>query len=298
METKKTESHPFLKPSDGVSINYNIDQNQNNLYDILYAPSPVPLTEFYNRTLYGDYEAVGVGLTATGSATVNITLPPGSSIVAAFLFWDVIRFASYVGPILPDGKLNNINITGTLISTIDFGGDYIDGFYADVSSIAKDGLNTLEGFPRGGYYVLQTDGASLVVVYSNFDKPFKTVVINKGLVAFYDDTINTTFQDFIVGNSPITAKTTYIVGQTSNGRDNAYFNDTLVGTNVFNNSSGPLWSNVTVDVSNLVNSGDTSATAEVHVPLSGILIWVAQAFSVNTPSPKPATEVRGIDFCK
>ncbi|MBL4933242.1 DUF3344 domain-containing protein [Clostridium paridis] len=298
METKNTESHPLIMPSDGVSINYTIDQNRNDLYDILYAPTPNPLTEFYNRALYGDYEAMGVGLTATGSATIGITLPPGSSIEAAFLFWDVIRFGGYVGPILPGGKLNNINITGTLISTIDFGGDYIDGFYADVSSIAKEGINVLEDFPRGAFRVLQTDGASLVVVYSNFSKPFKTVLINKGLVAFYDDTIETTFQDFIVGNPPITAKTTYMVGQSSNGRDNAYFNNSMVGTNVFNNSSGPLWSNVSVDVSNLVNSGDTSATAEVHVPLSGILIWIAQVFSVNAPSQKVSTEVRGIDFCK
>ncbi|WP_238883839.1 DUF3344 domain-containing protein [Clostridium sp. YIM B02551] len=294
MDVKNIQSPTFTALSDGKQIKYALNQNQSDVSVMGIAPNPIPLTEFYNITLYGDYVANGIGLAINGAGTINISLPNGSTIVAAFLFWDVSKSIGTL-PVLPSGILNGNPITGTLIGSTGFASD-VDGFYADVTNLVKIGDNELSGFPRiPGRY--QTDGASLVVIYYNYVLPYKTIVLNKGIFYFFRETAYTTINNFKAANSPIIAKTTYMVGQTTNGNDAAYFNGSTIATNVFNFSSGFFWSNVTLDVSNQVNPGDTTAIAGILNAQNNILIWVAQAFSVNA-AIQPSTEVRGIDFYK
>jgi hypothetical protein len=289
MRTENGSNSPLAKYSNSESIKHCPTKSPGVSINTVF-PGLVHLAPFYSITLNGDYEANGIGLGLGLPGTINIPiLPSGSSIIAAFLFWTARRYGNET-PIYPNGYFKGQFITGTLIGTATLEeGVFADGFYADVSLLASDGGNEVGGFFGENSF---TDGASLVVIYSNPNLPLKTVVINDGLVAFLDDTVFTTLQNFTAGNSPITAKTTYMAGLTSEGQDNAFFNGATVGTGVFNYKLGDYWNNVTVDVSTLVNPGDTSAEAGIFNGPIEVLVWVVQAFSVNAP----VVPTRGINI--
>lgn len=256
-------------------------------------PGSVPLTQFFNQTLRGDYVAKGVGLNGTGTGIIDLTgqIPVGATVEKAFLYWEVARLTD---PVNPSGLLNGSAIPFQLISTVAVNVNatevvFVDGFRADVTGIANSTVNTLTNFPLG------SQGASLVVVYSRNDLPCKTVIINDGIQGFLNDTVATSIQNFNAVGSPPQAKTTYIVG---NGEspfiDFAIFNGTTVaGPNAFRSVDGPVWDTLNVNLTglNLVNFGDTTATASIQTT-DDRLFWIAQAFSVTAPS----CPARGIKF--
>ncbi len=285
-------------------------------------PPSVPLSPFFNVTLNGDCAARGVGMRNRGFGTIDMTgsVPPGSVIVRAFLYWAVIRGAA--DPVSsPDGTLNEVDITGTLIATagtpcwpFQSSGALVDVFRADVTGIATDGSNDLTNFPSGltngappqsapeAFPLLE--GASLVLVFANPSLSLKTVVINDGGVTFANDTVSTTLSGFRASNSP-QAKTFYIVadGQAVLPDDQALFNGMAVAgpttslrpLDAFNGQDGidagiepgnGLWDTLEVDVSSLVNEGDTSATASVTAQID-CLTYIAQVLCVTGTATCP-----------
>lgn len=280
-----------------------------------------PLTQAALLTLRGDYVAAGVGMRNLGSGQIVIDLPPGSTIVRAWLYWSIIREAA-AGPAPATGKLNAQDITGTLIATTgspgwpdiaqaEAGITLADVFGADVTGIAVPGANNLSDFPSGltdgtapqdapaAFPLL--NGASLAVVFTNPAFPLKTVVVNTGGQTLLGASASTLLTGF-VAVGPVVARTTYVVsdGQARFLSDSASFNSTRVagpGTplkpdDAFDGADGAaffpldgLWDTLTVDVSHLVQPGDTSAVAAITAGAGGgsdVLTYVAQLFSVTT----------------
>lgn len=294
----------------------------------IQAVNPVTLTEFFRITLNGDYTAKGIGMRNIGSGTIDLTgeIPAGSTIEKAFLYWGVIPVGT--DPADPNGRINGNLITGQIIASPFqpcWQGEHIDNFRADVTQFVSTGTNiyNLTEFPSG-----RTDGgnpssdpivsplqegATLVVIFRNNSLPSKTIIINDGGITVPNETIpsTTTFNNLPPLSSPISAKTTYIVadGQARFPGDKAIFNNIDVagpgtairpddafdgsdGKNLPNHADDGLWDTLTIDVSSLINNGDTEATAAI---LSGIggdcLTYIAQVLSLAIPQPS-----RGINF--
>lgn len=280
-----------------------------------------PLTQSALLTLRGDYVAAGVGMRNLGSGQIVIDLPPGSTIVRAWLYWSIIR-QTVAGPAPATAKLNGQDITGTLIATTgspgwpdiaqaEAGTTLADVFRADVTGMAVPGANSLSNFPSGltdgtapqdapsAFPLL--NGASLVVVFSNPAFPLKTVVVNDGGQTLFGTSASTLLTGF-VATGPVAARTTYVVsdGQARFLSDTASFNGTPVAgpgaalkpNDAFDGADGAaffpldgLWDTLTVDVSHLVSPGDTSAVAAITAGAGGgsdVLTYVAQVLSVTT----------------
>ncbi|NLT96438.1 MAG: hypothetical protein GXW85_13085, partial [Clostridia bacterium] len=100
---------------------------------------------------------------------------------------------------------------------------------------------------------------------------------------FATQIVETDIEGFTAPEGPLKAKTTYIVadGQSQLNDDTALFNGTVVQPpEAFPGADGPLWDTLTKDVSNLINPGDTMATAGI-ITTTDCLTWVAQVFSVR-----------------
>jgi hypothetical protein len=294
---------------------------------IIQAVNPVTLAEFTRITLNGDYAAKGIGMRNIGSGTIDLTgeIPAGSTIEKAFLYWAVIPGGAE--PADSTGKFNDNLIIGQIIASPTqpcWQGEHIDNFRADVTQFVS--LNTniynLTEFPSG-----RTDGgepqsdpvvspllegATLVVIYRNNSLSSKTIIINDGGVSVPIETnpSTTTFTSLPILSSPVSARTTYIVadGQERFLGDIARFNNINVagpgtairpadafdgsdGKNLPNHQLDGLWDTLTIDVSSLINIGDTDATADVFSGASDCLTHIAQVLSVVVPEP-----ARGIRF--
>lgn len=259
----------------------------------------VPLVTSFSIIQNGDYVAAGVGLRNNNTGTITIKLPNDSVITNAFLYWEALENNSTLSD---TGSLNGSPIIGTLIasSTVlcwDPGATHY--FRADVTGIATGGDNTVEILPGGDETLLE--GASLVIIFSNPAFPTKQISINDGGLALGNPLprASTIFTGFVASDSPI-AKTTYIVadGQTFEidfGPDFAFFNGTEVaGPNAFLGGDGEFWDTLTIDVSEFVASGDTSATAEITTG-NDCLGWIAQVFSVTIQETCPTCD-NTLDF--
>ncbi|MED1305175.1 hypothetical protein BK704_11385 [[Bacillus thuringiensis] serovar konkukian] len=277
----------------------------------------VPLTRFFQKTIRGDCVAKGVGMRNRGFGTINISgsVPAGSTIRKAFLYWAVLRLNWQI--VNADGMLNGVKIIGEAIaspiSQPCWNADVADVFRADVTGIATDGINILTGFPSGDTdssspFIQETlpllEGASLVLVFENPNLALKTVMIHDGGITFFNHTVSTTFSGFQVSESP-EAKTFYIVadGQAIFNGDQALFNNVVVAgptaairpTDAFNGQDGidagidtatGLWDTLEIDVSTLLNPGDISATTSVVASniRGDCLMYIAQVFCVTVPS--------------
>lgn len=184
----------------------------------------------------------------------------------------------------------------------------LDVFRADVTGVAVPGVNSLTGFPSGltdgtppqdapSAFPL-AEGASLVCVFSDPRFPFKTVLIHDGAQTIATEIVSLQLTGFNAA-APVVARTTYVVGdgQLRFPSDIASFNSVPVagpGTGVktadaFDGGDGTavypldgLWDTLTLDVSSLVNPGDTTALASVTAGAGGdCLTYVAQVFSVT-----------------
>ncbi|WP_318618940.1 DUF3344 domain-containing protein [Priestia megaterium] len=157
--------------NDNGKINYGL--NLNSASEEI-SVSDVPFTQFFNVMLKGDYEANGIGLQNNNTGTINITLPLGSTITNAFLYWYALENSTTLSN---TGSLNNIAITGTLIasSTSDpcFFHESTHFFRADVTNIVNSGVNNVQINPGGSETLI--DGASLVVIFSNPAFPRKQI---------------------------------------------------------------------------------------------------------------------------
>ncbi len=226
----------------------------------------------------GGYVAAGTGLWSTGSGTIQISgIPEGATIEKAFLYW---AYGEYYWP-------------STVIS---FEGVDLEGEFAgvietinDSGMLREDVTSLVSG--NGDHQVSvgggsRFDGASLIVVYQSPSSPLTKIILNDGADYTLDPDSATDFQEFAFGSGS-TAEITYVV---ANGHPNAaeeyFFNEQVIATGDGDGSDGSLWDTDTYDVTNLLNIGDTSATALIvdHRYESGgdHLYWCAALLSVST----------------
>jgi hypothetical protein len=123
-------------------------------------------------------------------------------------------------------------------------------------------LNTVT-LPTGNL-VSDSAGASLVVVYRDRSLPLKKIVLYDGLrvAPLAEETTQSIAGFYQSGGAPKKAKLTHIVGSSaSNATEALWFNNTKVKTNPFQGTaslSDRAWSDVTVDVSSLMNLATVS----------------------------------------
>ncbi|MGG5737434.1 hypothetical protein [Bacillus cereus group sp. IBL03679] len=276
----------------------------------------VPLTPFFQKTIQGDCVAKGIGMRNRGFGTINMkgSIPEGSTIYKAFLYWAVLRLNFQT--VNAQGVCNGVPITGESIASSIAppcgNAGSMDVFRADVTEIVTDGLNILTGFPSGDTdssspFVKATfpllEGASLILIFTNPNLLLKTVIIHDGGVTFYNHTVSTTFSGFQITEFP-EAKTFYIVAdsQATSPGNQAICNSvvvagptaTLRSTDAFHEQDGiegmdavrGFWDTLEVDVSPFVRPGDKSATTSVVASPAGGggLTYIAQVFSVTVSS--------------
>lgn len=250
------------------------------------------LTTTYRITLEGDVISAGVGLRGDGTGTIALpNLPAGASVVKAFLIWSTIGTSLH-----SNLTLNEEDVSGLLIG-ISANTCWISDFFlqnyvyrADVTSLVDGGGEYLiEGLPSDLETGNDSQGASLVVVYSLPGSPLRTILINDGAVTL--DTVKNTYTDTLLGfwtDDPITdARVTYIVGdgQPEYHTGNITFNSEVVATDVFDGSAGDYWDNLTYTVSDFSPTAPSTTTIDNQLTeglTPDCLVWAATVFSVTT----------------
>src|SRR5262249_32892605 len=144
-------------------------------------------------------------------------------------------------------------------------------------------------FPDAGNFVTapSTEGASLVVIYKKDGLPNKTILLHDGAVTIPFDgrsVDGSSFATTITGFSPASntpkARITYVVGDGQPFEDQLFFNGTSLGSNIFSGSSGPLWDNLTFDVSSLISPGTTQVTTFSPI-INDCLTFGALVFAID-----------------
>ncbi|MBI1927674.1 DUF3344 domain-containing protein [Candidatus Poribacteria bacterium] len=245
------------------------------------------LNTAFTFNLNGGYIAAGDGIRGSGSGSITISgIPSGATVVKALLYWEVLGFIPRA-----KGVFNGYPIRGQIIGRdVDpcWGLRKITCFRADVTDfVPGNGTYTLSDFPDSGDFGVapSTEGASLVVVYGDSASPLRTIIINDGCATIGSSgaSVTTSLGGFTASASPA-AQITYIVGDGqffSVNEEFTLFNSTTIATDNFDGSDGELWDTDTFNVSSLVSSGDTSATAGIRIEVD-CLTWGAAVFAVSS----------------
>lgn len=278
-------------------------------------PEIDPNSSLYQRfifTLPGGHVAAGVGMRNRGYGDITISgIPSGSTIEAAYLYWDILDNVEY--PSFAQGKINGVFITGTKIGE---GPDPCwaptknfvyrtevtnlvtgNGIYSltDFVSGKKDGCDPWTQYWGCSDHLPLIEGASLVVIYRNPTLPWQTIVIYDGAETLIATSYSHTITGFTTSSPVTNAFITYLGadGQNSGAGEDTYFNGVRIGYNDWDGSDphagpfysrGNLWDTNTYDVTSLVSPGDTSVIAEVR-SMADCLVWVATVFSISVTPP-------------
>ncbi|MBN1668771.1 MAG: hypothetical protein JW862_16875, partial [Anaerolineales bacterium] len=244
------------------------------------------LGQSYNVVLNGDYAAGGVGLRSTGSGAINISnIPAGASVDQAFLYWAVMGSTSYTSP-----TLNGTPVSGTVIGV---SGETCWGissnvtYRADVTALVTgNGSYTIAGLPSGTPPAISSQGASLVVIYSDPGLPTKTVIIYDGAVSLEYQYESYVFNiSGFTTTSPVSAADiTFIVGDGQDFIDGPIIvNGTTIATDAnFDGTSGNFWDVISYDIMPLSPANPTSVSIQAN---SDCLLLTGTVFSVSSPTP-------------
>lgn len=270
---------------------------------------------FYKKIdVHGGYVTAGTGMRNLGKGKITITsIPAGSTIKAAYLYWNIISYNSTTEN--KKGYIDGHVIYGGLIGTTDspcWSNGYSRSYRADVTSYVVPDSHTylLTGFASGirdgsdPWYNLTepiNEGATLVVIYNQSRYPLTSVILYNGAV----ETQNTNYAETIMYSVPsydsYLAYTTFIVadGQ-SNGTKMATVNGTTI-TKADLNGTDPKWTggsylhgnlwdtelNSTINtaarsisIGQYIKPGNTSVKVQV-IGDSDCLVYVAQVLSVS-----------------
>ncbi|HEX6303023.1 MAG TPA: DUF3344 domain-containing protein [Anaerolineales bacterium] len=252
------------------------------------------LARSFRTVLQGGVVSDGVGLSGVGEGDITIEeIPAQANVSKAFLYWATIGSANtFTSP-----TLDGISVNGELIGV---SGDTCWGlqnnfvYRADVTSLVSgNDIYTIAGLPDGPRIGGNNDsqGASLVVVYSDPSEPFRTVIINDGAVTLDIENQNE-YTDTIAGfnsDDPVSdADVTYLIadGQSQFVNGNVRFNGTSIAEDVFNGVDGDYWGTLTFDVSGLEPQSPSTTTINNNDPDNpdspDCLLWAATVFSVTS----------------
>jgi hypothetical protein len=285
------------------------------------SPNYGEIKYFQSYVVDGGYIASGVGMRNRGYGTIELSgIPEDASTVAAYLYWDIL--SSDLDDSYQTGKINGVPISGELIGTdgdpcwgdiansnyayradvtalIQGNGSY---FLSDFASSYTDGRDPWK--PQGVINIApMIEGASLVVIYTSPESPLSKVLIYDGSILVIDNQAILTMDRFTVADSLKQATTTFIVadGQSYYPIEESTFNGVLLESVTWDGndpqdgprfSYGNLWDTTTVDVTDLLPPGSTSATATVGPGIGDCVVWVAQILSITDEEVSvPPTEV-------
>jgi hypothetical protein len=257
--------------------------------------------------LAGDVAAAGVGLRGAGAGVIPLTtLPSNATVQQAWLYWATLGVqGTFTSP-----TLNGIPVDGTLIGQ---GDDPIGGvlqtygYRADVTSlVAGNGSYGIADLPADGPIINDTEGASLVVLYTVPGAPLRQVAVSDGLATVTYNLLGTSTPIPIPSRLPIVrapfvglqaidpagAKLLLLAGDgqpsTTLTRDFAGLDGTLLASDPFTGSDGTAWDTKTLNASSALTAGATTATAVVST-FADSVVWVAAILS--TPLESPALTV-------
>lgn len=245
---------------------------------------------FKTYAFAGDYASAGVGVRGNGSGTITIQgIPNGATIVAGYLYWETLGNGQ-------SGSFSGHGIAGTPLGTTVspcWPEPTITVYRADVTSLLAAGGNGSYAvtFPDSGDMSTapSTEGASLIVVYKADGAKGRTILQYDGAVTIPFDgrsVDGSSFSMVISGFPPAPSKPeariTYVIGDGQGFGSSLSFNGSAL-TNTISGSNGPLWDNLTFDVSNLITTGDTQATTFSPI-INDCLTFGAVMFSTSGPS--------------
>jgi hypothetical protein len=256
------------------------------------------LEPFFDFTGFGGVTAAGVGLRGAGTGDIVIEdIPAGSQIHRAFLYWSVLgttgafEFPSLNGSVA-EGEV--IGISDNPCWTEPQGLVFLHFNYrADVTNVVTgNGAYTIAGLPNNLGGGNDSQGASLVVIYSNPNEFYRTVIINDGGVTLdvEDHTWIDTIENFETAPWLIGASVTYIIadGQDEWDTGDVRFNEIPIAHNEFTGVDGEHWGTLTYNVTGL-RPTSPSTTQIDNIRPGGIgpdcIVWVATVFSITPPQP-------------
>ncbi len=254
-----------------------------------------------NWFLTGDYTVGGVGLRGAGvagSATgaINIAgVPANADIIAAYLYWETLGNGANA-TFHPQGSPASA-IVGTALGTTSspcwdpptitvYRTDVLQYFPRDVNGRQLVNGSHLITLPDSGdpNIAPSSEGASLVIVWRLPGMAYKAIVLYDGAFTINNSvsTFNQTLAGFFQASSANPqARITHIVGDgQSVFNDQLSFNGNTLGLNVFNGALGPMWDNLTFDVSAMVPPNASQVTTSSTIS-GDCLCWAAVVFSVT-----------------
>ncbi len=274
--------------------------------DILYTP----FTQFYRVVLRGNFVTGSTSLAATGNGSITISsIPPGSNIVRAFLFWveeDQNNASS--------GNFNGNPITGIKIAedcTACWGTPRNALFYSDVTAyVTGNGTYSLSSFNPLACALGDDgiEGATLVVIWCNNSQPVRTITIYTGdvetpaSICIYSN-YSWTHTNFTASNPVLDASYSILLG---NGQDFSegvgeyvYLNGNMI-TNMVNGTTGPagpcnngsLWDEFKGSATSWILPNSTSATFSVNNAV-GWDCWHPVVSVLSVTSTDPITQPCG-----
>jgi hypothetical protein len=252
------------------------------------------LNQSARRFLRGDVVTSGLGLRGVGFGDIFLDgIPSSASVSEAFLYWSTIGNANtYTSPTL-DGDFVSGQLIGTSANT-DWPNAQKNFVYrADVTDIVDgNGAYTIAGLPDDLASGNDSQGASLVVIYSDSNEPYRNIIINDGAVTLNQDTFSytTQFDNYTVDNPVSDAHITYLVadGQEIYDSGTVTFEGDTIGDDVFKGTDGDFWDDLTFDVTNHDPDAPADTTLDIINQNGDYLVWAASIFSVTAGPPQSA----------
>lgn len=205
------------------------------------------LVEFRRFQIRGDITASGVGLRGTGPGVIFIDdIPSDGTVLKAYLYWATIGSANTFNTVNFRGQQVPGSLVGQSGSTCWENAQSNFVYRADVTHLMDgNGGYQIGGLPSSLQNGNDSQGATLVVIYSAADMPFRTIIINEGAVTldFDQNTYVDTFIHINNQNPVVDGHLTYIIGDGQSTWDtgNVLFNGISLADNVFTGVDGDYW---------------------------------------------------------
>jgi len=251
---------------------------------------------FFETLTGGGHVVDGVGLTVVDADTFDITLPAGASVDTALFYWDVMDAQADVVEFESTDVLPGATTFGTVADPCWVANTSTTSYRADVTSLVS-GTGMYDVTISKAADQNSVLGAALVVIYKDDSaSTVTTVIVDDGhIVRTQNEIMSHTMAGFSVGAVPISATTSFIVGDSQAGTSDETFETNIVGDASAPN--GPRLHTNTANVLAFVSAGMTDAdlTIESAQTSADCLTWIAQVFDFSVERLAVGGEFLGVD---